>query len=346
MDIINDIKKRNKQRRLFKDAIDKSISLNNIRPADDIVFNAVSPLTDKFSSNNYDDVTMLSEGSLPFEDGSVRLYIKKGAIDKFLEGRNEHLKDYQGNIMNITDNYEGVLNLGHMNYVSFPIVLGKFTRDDIKAVDIGDNRKKLVLSRNVFDRDNVFMKELIKQTNEIGTHIGLSVEMLWHQDAEASKDFDFPVADEIYITNCAIVGECGDVTASDLKLSIGEEMATDTTTTKLNIDDDSKVETAEDISADTTDDKATETETVEETKDYASNDNADTDNVDTISEEVETLKSTVSELQANLKECLDTIKSLNNTNENLKTELGKFSNMQKSKPAYGTDNFSFEDVSF
>ena len=150
--------------------------------------------------------------------------IKKGTLEKYLNGENQYVRgwEFDGEEWHQTE----VLNLnsGHMDFSVMPFILGEWTKDDLTLVDIENDRKALDVNLHL-DEDSVFIKELKRQSHDIG----ISAEFWVHQNDEDTENLSetlgyyLPVFDEIYIFAYGLVGECGNVNSSGLELK-GEPM--------------------------------------------------------------------------------------------------------------------------
>ncbi|MEE0897599.1 MAG: hypothetical protein U0L88_08230 [Acutalibacteraceae bacterium] len=158
--------------------------------------------------------------------------IKKGTLEKYLNGENQYVRGYefdgeewhQTEVLNLTSDFVGTVNLGHMDFSVMPYILGEWTKDDLTLVDIENDRKALDVTLHL-DEESVFVKELKRQSHDIG----ISAEFWVHEneeDTEALSEtlgYYLPVFDEIYIFAYGLVGECGNVNSSGLELK-GEPM--------------------------------------------------------------------------------------------------------------------------
>ena len=153
--------------------------------------------------------------------------IKKGALEKYLNGKNEYVRGWefdgeeyhQTEVLNLTPDFVGTVNLGHMDFSVMPYILGTWTKDDLTLVDIENDRKALDVDLHL-DEESVFIKELKRQSHDIG----ISAEFWVHQNDEDTENLSetlgyyLPVFDEIYIFAYGLVGECGNVNSSGLEL--------------------------------------------------------------------------------------------------------------------------------
>lgn len=153
-------------------------------------------------------IRLLDEGMVTYSDGSPYFYIKKGTIAKLVE--------------NMSENYVGSINLGHMDFSRFPFILGTWKKKDLVLVDIGDGRMALDVNPH-FDNDSMFIKEL----KRLPYDIAVSAEFSAHTDWGLTQNFGVEVIDEIYPDNFnfAIVGEPGNVNSAGVRLALkGEDM--------------------------------------------------------------------------------------------------------------------------
>lgn len=191
------------------------------------------------------NVMSLSTSAIKLADKSIRLLdegfcdngfvIKKGTLEKYLNGENQFIRGWEmtddgwtrTEVLNLTDDYVGNVNLGHMDFAVFPFVLGEWKKEDMTLVDIENDRKAIDVKLNL-DKNSVFVKELARQPYDIG----VSAEFYYHvNDEDTDKlsemlGYYLPVIDEIFIFAYGLVGECGNVNSSGLELK-GETMLTD-----------------------------------------------------------------------------------------------------------------------
>lgn len=158
--------------------------------------------------------------------------IKKGTLEKYLNGENQYVRGWefdgeewhQTEVLNLNSDFVGTVNLGHMDFAQMPFILGEWRKDDLTLVDIENDRKALDVELHL-DEDSVFIKELKRQSHDIG----ISAEFWVHQNDEDTENLSetlgyyLPVFDEIYIFAYGLVGECGNVNSSGLELK-GEPM--------------------------------------------------------------------------------------------------------------------------
>lgn len=150
-------------------------------------------------------VRLLDEGAVVMADGSIDFYIKKGVLRKYYES--------------LPDDYEGSINLGHMPFAQFPILLGKWKKKDLSLVDIGDGREGLDVYLRLDDENS-----LVQDLHRADYTIALSAEFSYHADEEASENWGFLIVDDLFISDFAIVGEPGNVNSAGIKLKGGPKV--------------------------------------------------------------------------------------------------------------------------
>lgn len=174
-----------------------------------------------------DKARLIDEGYI--DNGFV---IKKGTLEKYLNGQNQYVRGWEFNgeewvqteVLNLTPDFEGTVNLGHMDFSIMPYILGSWTQNDLSLVDIENDRKALDVQLHL-DEESVFIKELKRQPFDIG----ISAEFWVHENEEDTRalsemlGYYLPVFDEIFIFAYGLVGECGNVNSSGLELK-GEPM--------------------------------------------------------------------------------------------------------------------------
>ena len=204
--LIDERDERTKRRKKFKQKVDKIYNLSYKDEEKGIMTlsaDGVMKLSDA-------KIRLLDEGAVVGDD-FVSFIIKKGTLEKFLNGNNEVLP-------NIDPNETYTVNLGHQDFATFPFIIGEFHKSDLSLVDIGDDRKGIDVELHL-DEESVFVQELKRQPYDIG----VSAEFNYHVDWETTLDIGILVIDEVYIFAYGLVGECGNVNSSGLELK-GEPM--------------------------------------------------------------------------------------------------------------------------
>ena len=221
-DLLEKRNERTRQRKSRKQRIDSLISLSREDEAKNVrtLSANVAMITDTNQT-----ARLLDEGYC--DNGFV---LKKGAIEKFLNGGNEYVTGWEmadgtwqrTEVLNLTDDFVGTVNLGHKDFATDPFILGEFRKSDFTLVDIENDRKALNVNVRL-DEDSMFVKELRRQPYDIG----VSAEFYYHVDWTATEQLEaeygiwVPVIDEIFIFAYGLVGECGNVNSSGLELKGG-----------------------------------------------------------------------------------------------------------------------------
>lgn len=159
---------------------------------------------------------LLDEGAVVYANGDIDFYIQKGTLAKYMEA--------------LPDDYEGTINLGHIPFAQFPIILGTWTKDDLTLVDIGDGRQGLDVRLRLDDGNSI-----VQDLRRASYTVGLSAEFGYSINEEASREYGLEIVDDLFITDFAIVGEAGNVGSSDVRLNVkGESMKINDLAKKLN----------------------------------------------------------------------------------------------------------------
>lgn len=277
--------------------------------------------------------------------------LKKGTLEKFLNGKNEKVRGWRlgdngwkrTDVLNLSGDFTGTVNLGHMDFATFPIILGEWTRNDMSLVDIENGRKALDIKLKL-DEESVFVKELRRQKHDIG----VSAEFWYHVNVEDTEELAqtlgeyLPVIDEIFIFAYGLVGECGNVNSSGLELTIGEinmpneilETVVDETVDNeeivldADIDEpiDAPVEDAIDEVDEPTEDETADAENgeeveTEEVADETGDDEGADDEAEADEDELEQAMSIITELREQIATLTATIEELKKSNRRLTSKL-------------------------
>lgn len=227
-DLIEKRNERTRQRKARKKRIDSLIGLSADTPEKGIISLSADVAT---ISETDQTARLLDEGYC--DNGFV---LMKGALEKYLNGQNEYVTGWemvdgswkQTDVLNLTDDFVGTVNLGHKDFATDPFILGEFKKNDLTLVDIENDRKALDVNVRL-DEESTFVKELRRQPYDIG----VSAEFYYHIDNEATNTLHeeygiwMPVIDEIFIFAYGLVGECGNVNSSGLELKGETNMAED-----------------------------------------------------------------------------------------------------------------------
>lgn len=196
--IVQDIKKSLKQRKDSKRNIDESINLENLKDKELIL-----TLNNTYLQDN--SVRLLDEGAIMYEGGeNVRLYIMKGAIDKFYES--------------LSDDYVGYVNLAHIDIWSLPLNIGTWTKQDLTVVDIGDGRKGLNVNAEINENLNI-VKDLRAQEIPLSISAELQLQIDW----EKTFALDFLCVSGIDIKGFSVVGNPANTNSTSIELNVKGE---------------------------------------------------------------------------------------------------------------------------
>lgn len=221
--LLDEREKRNNNRKKVKKEVDALINLSVEQKSLEKVCLAPHESKSLGVEGGYVTHRLLDEGAILYADGQIDCFIAKGTIEKYLNGENVYLKTADGDVRNLTDDYVGTINYGHHDLATDPIALiGEWQKKDLHIVDIENGRKALDVDVRL-DEDHIYVKQLRKLKYDVG----LSAEFWCHYDMEKSEQMGFGVIDEIFIGDFAVVGECGNVNSSDLRLKGGLEMPKD-----------------------------------------------------------------------------------------------------------------------
>lgn len=196
--IVQDIKKSLKQRKDSKRNIDESINLESLKDKELIL-----TLNNSYLKDN--SVRLLDEGAIMYEGGKrIRLYIMKGAIDKF----------YQS----LSDDYVGYVNLAHIDIWSLPLNIGTWTKQDLTVVDIGDGRKGLNV--NAYINENL---NIVKDLRAQEIPLSISAELQLQIDWEKTFTLDFLCVSGIDIKGFSVVGNPANTNSTSIELNVKGE---------------------------------------------------------------------------------------------------------------------------
>lgn len=227
-DLIDKRDERTKKRKAVKRKMDSVIGLSasEDKARHHIISLATEPMTLSDKS-----IRLLDEGYI--DNGFV---IKKGTLEKYLNGQNQYVRGWefdgedwkQTEVLNLTDDFVGTVNIGHQEFSTFPFLVGDWTRENLSLVETENDRHGIDVRLNL-DEESIFVKELQRKPYDIG----VSAEFWYHvneNDTEALSEMlgmYMPVLDEIFIFAYGLVGECGNVNSSGLELTKEKEMPED-----------------------------------------------------------------------------------------------------------------------
>lgn len=163
-------------------------------------------------------MTLLSEGSVLYQDDTIRLYICKGTLKKWYDS--------------IDGSFEGYVSTGHRDLNSYPVREGYFRKSDLKLVEDSNGRYDLLVKPHVnLELSNV--KDLIIQDEPFA----ISSEFLWYAkeiedsdieeyaklvvyNVEHGGGIDVPITDTIEITGFSFVGNPGNAKSGGYEPSL------------------------------------------------------------------------------------------------------------------------------
>lgn len=312
--LIEERDERTERRKKYKRKVDRMFNLSFKDEKTIKLTASVKKLSDS-------KIRLLDEGAIVGDD-YIDFIIKKGTLEKFLNGQNEYLP-------NLTDDFIGSVNLGHMDFATFPFIIGEWKKSDLSLVDIDEDGRKGIDVALHLDEESVFVQELQRQPYDIG----ISSEFYYHVDWEATDDVGYLVVDEVYIFAYGLVGECGNVNSSGLELkgesNMSEEIKTLAEDVKEEVFDDAEVKDETEEAVEEMEEEVSEEPTEElseEPEDEVIELSADDDEGDEMSEEVESEedKEEVDEAEddeADLEEVLSVVNELKESVEQLKGEV-------------------------
>lgn len=231
---------------------------------------------------------LLDEGVVVDGMDNIRFIIKKGTMDKFMEGRNEYLP-------NIDADYKGFINLGHDDFYANPTsLIGEWTMDDLKLVDIGNDRKGIDVDIRLWE-----WHPTVELLHKLPYSVGISAEFMGHMDFEASDELGYTVYDEICIMDFAVVGNGANANSNGLMLK-GETMEKDLKKLQESLEEmDASAEEIEEEIEEVEEEVIEEDEVTEEEVDEESEDVSEESNgLNKVMEQVEALMARVDALES------------------------------------------------
>lgn len=185
-------------------------------------------------------VRLLDEGAIMYRDGTIRLYITKGAIQEFYD--------------KLDSDYVGYISLAHAEMVKMPLSLGYWTKEDLHLETDDDGRTHMDVDLHL-NQDLYIVKDILSQ----GIELAVSADLLCSYDWDLSWKLHTPIVDKINIEGFAIVSNPGNAASGGIRLSEGETMKLDEFKEKLNAIDETlepkepeeKPEEKEELSAET-----------------------------------------------------------------------------------------------
>lgn len=163
-------------------------------------------------------MTLLSEGSVLYPDGTIRLYICKGT-----------LKDWYDNL---ADDFEGYVSTGHRDLNAYPVREGYFRKSNLKLVVDEHGRHDLLVKPHVnLELSNI--KDLLLQDEPFA----ISSEFMWYHKEIGEEDLeeftklaeynlehggsiDVPITDRVEISGFSFVGNPGNAKSGGYEPSL------------------------------------------------------------------------------------------------------------------------------
>ena len=163
-------------------------------------------------------MTLLSEGSILYSDGSIRLYIAKGTLKKWYDS--------------LDSTFEGYVTTGHVSLDAFPVRDGYFRKADLKIVTDKNGRSDLLVKPHVNTQlSNI--RDLIIQDEPFA----ISSEFVWYEKEIRDEDIEeyaklvvyniehggevyVPITDTIELMGFSFVGNPGNAKSGCYEPSI------------------------------------------------------------------------------------------------------------------------------
>ena len=185
MDLIKKREKRTIRRKIAKSKFDNMITLS--------------------SADAPQGIRLLDEGAVVTAEGGVQFYIKKGALQRYLDS--------------LDDDFVGYIKPFHIDFANFGLLLGEYKKSDMTLVDLDngldDGRKSL------FVKPTWYKTHLLEDLKAMPYDLSASVEMTCVPDEEASESLDIPVYEDLFIGGFAVVGDGGNVNSNGVRLNSG-----------------------------------------------------------------------------------------------------------------------------
>ena len=196
-----------------KDTLDSIVSLDKSKDA-----KSVEHLSADKVEGFEGYMTLLSEGSILYSDGSIRLYIAKGTLKKWYDS--------------LDSTFEGYVTTGHVSLDAFPVRDGYFRKADLKLVTDKNGRSDLLVKPHVNTKlSNI--RDLIIQDEPFA----ISSEFVWYEKETQDKDIEeyaklvvyniehggdvyVPITDTIELMGFSFVGNPGNAKSGGYEPSI------------------------------------------------------------------------------------------------------------------------------
>lgn len=259
-------------------------------------------------------MTLLSEGSILYQDGSIRLYIAKGALQRWFDS--------------IDDSFEGYVTTAHVDLNSYPVREGYFRKEHLKLVTDEDGRSDLLVKpvintelsniRDIIIQNEPFAisSEFVYTDKEITQQdIPELAKLVEYNESVGCGDQDIPIAGDVNILGFSFVGNPGNAKSGGYEPSIllrneeerlEKENILDRLIEKLNTKEElakpEEVATDPEVVKEEPVEEAKEEKVVEEVKEEAPKKEAElsTDLLDTATQRIEELEAENAKLKEEL----------------------------------------------
>lgn len=150
-------------------------------------------------------LTLFSEGAFLRGDGTIRMYLMKGAIEEWFNS--------------LDDDFEGYVTVGHINLAASPVREGYFRKEDLKIIKTEEGRADLLVKPKI-NLNLSSVKDIIIQDEPFGISAEVfqrqyqgeetgSMVALRNLDLEFGGRGDFPIVESIDIKGFSLVADVG-----------------------------------------------------------------------------------------------------------------------------------------
>lgn len=270
-------------------------------------------------NDNQGYMTLLSEGSILYGDGTIRMFIAKGTLTKWYES--------------LSDDFEGYVTTGHCDLSAEPVREGYFTKKDLKLVYDSNGRadllvkpyintklsriQDLILQGEPFAISSEFFAYEMEITDEVIPQLA----SLINYNVEQGGGVEFPVTDKVDIKGFSFVASPGNAKSGGYDPNILLRNEEEQLKNK---------ETLDKVLAHLQSKHSKETETVEQIESLQS------ENAEEVSEQVEQATENVEDVETNksieeaLSNATELIESLQAENAKLKQENKELKSLNSS----------------
>lgn len=146
-------------------------------------------------------VPLIDEGAIITAEGDVDLIIRRGSVERYLSI--------------IPDDFEGHITMAHLKFASqLPILLGSWTKDDLRIVDIENGRKGIDV-RMKLNKELHLVQDLMMMPYTLGASARLHI---LERDSMWTERLGVPVVNDFWIDEFGVVGDAGNVRSSGIDL--------------------------------------------------------------------------------------------------------------------------------